>query len=233
MTAAIQTAVILIIIFTVVAYAAGLFLLYYHNIPVLSILTESLLLAACEVCQSVAGEAVDGPVAQGRCAKLEVEVYAGFVPVKTHPLESAALTLHGDLCKLAQQAFAVALTAVFGQHEQVLKIQSRSAQECRKVVEEQGKAHFFSLVVECEYDLGFFALEYPFAQGFFVCDNVVGHFFIVGKSADKGQDSSAVLLGCYFVVYIFHRLHLRFFIVYHKRRKMANMQKTLAKSSVL
>jgi hypothetical protein len=94
--------------------------------------------------------------------------------------------------QLPQQGLPIALAAVLRQDVEILQIQPRAAQEGGEVVEEEGKAHLFSVLQGEEY-LRIAAVKELLGQKFLGGDDLVGHLFILRQRPDKGEDLGRVL----------------------------------------
>src|SRR5258708_15112708 len=102
--------------------------------------------------ERLAGEAVHGPVGVRARAEALIESDRVAVPIEHRPLETAATAIHREPSELLQQGAADAAASLLGDHEQVLQVHPRPAEERREVVEEQCEAHR-SLIVHGQQDL--------------------------------------------------------------------------------
>src|SRR5713226_9276077 len=87
--------------------------------------------------ERLAREAVHGPVGVRPRSEALVELDRLLVPVEHSPFHAAAPALDSESSQVRQQHAAGPAAAMLGDHEQVLEVDPRPAEEGREVVEEQ------------------------------------------------------------------------------------------------
>jgi hypothetical protein len=64
-----------------------------------------------------------------------------LVPVQNDPFIATTVSLHCKFGKMGKELLTISEASVFLQDEQIFKVNTRFANERRKVVEEQGKSN--------------------------------------------------------------------------------------------
>src|SRR5438094_9933866 len=97
----------------------------------------------CKFGKRVAGKPEDGPVVLTYGAQAPVELHGRFVPVEYRPLEPAAPALPGQPGQVDEELASYTLPPGGGADEEILQVDSRKAQEGRKIVKEEREPHGF------------------------------------------------------------------------------------------
>ena len=129
------------------------------------------------------------PLVQRNGADGAVDSQGGFVPVEADPLHATAMAFQGKMAQVFEHGLAIAPSALFGEDEEVLQVESLPPQEGGEVVKEKGKADNFA-VFFAQDDLGGTLHEQGMAERRRVSDNLAGTFFIVGQSLDEVKDDT-------------------------------------------
>ena len=87
--------------------------------------------------QRVPGKPVNSPVLHRFRSQRKVEVNAGLVPIQAPPFQETAAPLNRYLRQFPEKCLAIAATAIFRPHIQILQVNPGAAEEGGKVVEEQ------------------------------------------------------------------------------------------------
>src|SRR5262245_50113910 len=139
-----------------------------------------------------AGQARKNPLAAKARAQPPVEADGRPVPVEHRPLEAAAAAPHRDARERGEERASRALSALFGQHEEVLEIEGRLGEEGGEREEVEREAHGTSTPARDErLEVGAPA-EAVTAHARRGGPALVTEPLVIGKAPDEGEDGGNV-----------------------------------------